>query len=253
MISISNYVISLPFSHARREKFCHRASLINLQFSFVDAIYGENNSICKKIFYNQNRQHHFKRLLSLPEIGCYMSHINLWKKIASSDALGAIILEDDADFSVGFPQLISHLNYCDISNILIKFDALRKRPKETDFLCKVPGNFGILQPRILSPRTTGYFIGKQAAAHLLDVRKDIFRPVDMDMKHWWEHTVPSLVTEPGAVYESANTDDSSIEASRLQKKRTFSPLYFYQNMRYQLNLHYQARKKTLPYVSPEIF
>ena len=30
-----------------------------------------------------------------PEIGCYLSHIALWKHIAASDAAGGIILEDD--------------------------------------------------------------------------------------------------------------------------------------------------------------
>ncbi|MEG8099528.1 glycosyltransferase family 25 protein [Candidatus Liberibacter brunswickensis] len=252
-MSIPIYVISLPFSHTRREKFCNRASRINIKFSFFDAIYGDNNPICKQIFYNQKRKSQFKRLLSIPEIGCYMSHIDLWKKIANSSNIGAVILEDDADFSDGFNKLILHLSKCDISDILIKFDSLRRKNKKTDCLCTVPGNFCILQPRILSPRTTGYFIGKKAAIDLLNIRKNIFRPIDMDMKHWWEHNVPSLVTEPGAVYEAANTNDSSIEKGRLKSKTIFLPLKFYYNTRYQWHLHYNAWRKDLPYVSPKIF
>ncbi|AKK20653.1 glycosyltransferase family 25 protein [Candidatus Liberibacter africanus] len=250
-MSIPVYVISLPVSHQRREKFCHRAAHIHLQFSFFNATYGENNPVCRRIFYNQNPQSRFKRLLSLPEIGCYISHINLWKKIAASSSLGAIILEDDADFKEGFSALILHLSKCDISNVIIKFDALRRKPKKTDYLCKVPGNFNIIQPRILSSRTTGYFIGKKAATDLLNIRRNIYRPIDMDMKHWWEHNIPSLVTEPGAVYEAINTNDSSIEKSRLLSKSTFFP--FYRNMRYQWNLHYNAWRKDLPVVSPAIF
>ncbi|XCD81361.1 glycosyltransferase family 25 protein [Candidatus Liberibacter asiaticus] len=247
------YVISLPFSHARREKFCHRAARIHLQFSFFDAIYGENNPICNRIFSHQKRQCQFKRLLSLPEIGCYISHIHLWKRIAYSPAIGAIILEDDADFSDEFSQLLPHLSKCDINNILIKFDALRKKPKKDSYVCTLPGNFDIHQPRILSPRTTGYFIGKEAAIHLLNVRKNIYRPIDMDMKHWWEHNIPSLVTEPGAVYEAIDTNDSTIEESRLVRKPTFSPLYFYRNTCYQWNLHYNAWRKDLPPVSTTKF
>ncbi|MBL0849277.1 MAG: glycosyl transferase [Candidatus Liberibacter ctenarytainae] len=252
-MSLPIYVISLPSSHTRRQRFCHRAASVHLQFSFFDAQYGESSPLCQEIFVQQSHKQKFKRLLSLPEIGCYVSHINLWKKISHMENPGAIILEDDADFSPGFTQLISHLEKCDIRNILIKFDSLRKNPQKKYYLCDVPGGFSILQPRTLSARTTGYLIGKKAALDLLIARQNIYRPIDMDMKHWWEHSIPSLVTEPGAVYEAANTDDSSIEESRLQKKDSHFLKRFYRNMYYQLNMRHQSWKNPLPYVSPSIF
>jgi glycosyl transferase family 25 len=30
-----------------------------------------------------------------PEIGCYLSHVELWRQIAAGDAAGGVILEDD--------------------------------------------------------------------------------------------------------------------------------------------------------------
>ncbi|MBA5724393.1 glycosyltransferase family 25 protein [Candidatus Liberibacter sp.] len=255
-MSLPVYVISLPYANARRKQFSLRSSAINLGFSFFDAVCGESSPICKEILSLQNQCYKkaFKRSLSLPELGCYMSHINVWKKIVASDDWGAIVLEDDADFAPGFIQLASYLEKCDISNLLIKFNSLRKRPKVSNYLCKTPGGFVILQSRILSSRTTGYLIGKIAASRFLTVRKNILRPVDMDMKHWWEHQIPSLVTEPGAVYETANIfTESSIEKSRLQNKRSPLSIRFYHNMRYQLNFCYQSWKSSLPYVSPSIF
>lgn len=46
----------------------------------------------------------------LPEIGCWRAHANLWSHVVSSGISTALILEDDADFSVGIRDIMEAIS-----------------------------------------------------------------------------------------------------------------------------------------------
>ncbi|AMC12725.1 hypothetical protein RL73_03145 [Liberibacter crescens] len=242
-MSFPVYVISLPRSVRRRERCFLLLSQFGLDFSFFDAIDGNNLTYdnISSIYDEKRNQKKFKRPLSFPELGCYISHINLWEKIANSDKPGAIVLEDDVEFVSEFMDVLLYLSKCDISNLLIKFNSLSNKIKTKNHVCTLPGGFSLIQPRIIPSRTTGYLIGKQAAADLLNSRKKIFRPIDNDLKHWWEYNISTLVINPSIVYQFSDINSrSSIEESRKQKKSSLSLIRFLNNMHYQLLFNYEA-------------
>ena len=47
-----------------------------------------------------------KHIQSPPHVGCWRSHANVWSHIISSGISSALILEDDADFSVGVRDIL---------------------------------------------------------------------------------------------------------------------------------------------------
>ena len=48
----------------------------------------------------------FDRELKWGEVGCALSHVGVWRSIASADAPAAIVLEDDVDFVPRFAELL---------------------------------------------------------------------------------------------------------------------------------------------------
>jgi len=64
---------------------------------------------------NGYRTKHYQ--LTPGAIGCYMSHVNVWKQIKDSDGLGALVFEDDsildADFVNKTEQILEEVNNVD--------------------------------------------------------------------------------------------------------------------------------------------
>jgi glycosyl transferase family 25 len=98
------------------------------------------------------------------------------------------------------------------------------------------------KPAVLPAGTVGYAISRQGAAKLLHLPVRFFRPLDMDIKHWWEQELRVLVVDP-PVLRSSGEDivGSTIEAGRLQARRNSFA-------RFVLNARYQARFRLNLYV-----
>jgi glycosyl transferase family 25 len=84
------------------------------------------------------------------------------------------------------------------------------------------------------PRTTGYIIGRRAAQKLLSFTASVARPIDIDLKFYWEHNVPILTLHKQIVAERAATA-STIENLRRQTKPGSPLSRFARNLRYQMN------------------
>jgi glycosyl transferase family 25 len=101
------FVISLKQSADRRAHTTSRLNQLGISFQFIDAVDGaglsdedvHNNS---RIF----RTGIYSRHLMKAEIGCYFSHLKIYKKIADENIPVACILEDDNDYSDDFKNLL---------------------------------------------------------------------------------------------------------------------------------------------------
>ena len=90
------YVINLVSSQARWQRAKAQLDDIDIPHQRFDAVDGTQLSL------NQLSRHYDRakgmRLaydLSLPEIGCYLSHMNVWATVAQNDCSGAFVMEDD--------------------------------------------------------------------------------------------------------------------------------------------------------------
>lgn len=116
------FVISLRAS-PRRPIIAQRLTGLDIPFQFVDAVYGKELSPqqLEKIDYDfYPARFAAKKPLTLGEIGCAMSHINIYEYMRTHQIERAIILEDDAIVSQEFKTIIK--------------DALNKLPPHAEIL-----------------------------------------------------------------------------------------------------------------------
>jgi glycosyl transferase family 25 len=249
------FVISLPAARARRASCRAEMDRLGLEFEFFDAIVGSDLSqeeIARAYDPDKNARL-FKRPLSAAEIGCYLSHRALWDRVGRSRAAGAIILEDDFDADDALPALLDEICGMDLSNCLVKLHSQRKAKGAR--LATLTGGYRLLAPAKIPGMTLGYVVERRAAAALAEKSLPFGRPVDMDLKHWWDFGVPVLLVEPAPLRVRTADGVGAIESSREAAKPAGllgGWVRLVRNLRYQwlyLRQRLRARSKIRPIVS----
>ena len=105
------FVISLPSTKERRIYISKQLEKLGLPFSFFDAVNGYDLDVLTHKNYNgRKRRLSFGRDLTQGELGCLLSHKELYEKICDDDLESAIILEDDVILHEDFPKILNSLN-----------------------------------------------------------------------------------------------------------------------------------------------
>ncbi|XP_062515795.1 procollagen galactosyltransferase 1-like isoform X2 [Corticium candelabrum] len=101
------YMINLKRQAERRKRMLSALNELNFEYTVVDAVDGksltnEDLSSLKIKPLPGYLDPIVKRKITLGEIGCFLSHYNLWKEVDELELKRVIILEDDLDFEAGF-------------------------------------------------------------------------------------------------------------------------------------------------------
>jgi glycosyl transferase, family 25 len=191
-----------------------------------------------------NRRQFYKPLVN-GEKGCYASHIALWRWLLDSPHATLAVLEDDVRLEAGFTDVCAAVTALPESRWdmvkLIGRTSLGKPEKlqQRQPLC---AGFDLLRYRRVPSLTAGYVINRQGATKLLASRLPFGRPIDVDLRHWWEcRSLQVLGVEPSVVSLDETSLNSSIgdrtlEASMLHKWRKF-----HHKLRYTLGNAWHAR------------
>jgi glycosyl transferase, family 25 len=152
-----------------------------------------------------------------PEIGCYLSHLALWEKIAAGDAAGGIILEDDftcdADFGTVLEAVAQHRGDWDI----LKLFSARKGQKLLDPR-PLTAQRQIAVPYKVPNTTLGYAIRRETAARLAAQTLPVSRPIDEDHKHFWEAGLRIALVSPSPLaFGEQSAETGTITAARRRK------------------------------------
>jgi glycosyl transferase family 25 len=187
----------------------------------------------------QRNRRLYKRALTRGEIGCHLSHRAAWRRIAASGAAGGYVFEDDTEPTEMLAAAMALLESRDADWDLAKLCT--SRPPSG----RVVGEAGALslrRPAVLPAGTVGYAISRQGANKLLCRAGPFFRPLDMDIKHWWEQDLQVLVVNPPVLrFARLDAERSTIEAGRLEARRNHFA-------RFVLNARYQARFRLALYL-----
>jgi len=222
----------------RRAHCIHEMERCAVDFSFIDALDGEKLSeeeIATAYDADANATL-YKRPLSRSEIGCHMSHLALWRRIAEAEAPGAVVLEDDFLLDNRFSAVLDALAPHDLRDCVVKLHAAK--PVVGEDICSLASDFRLVAPRTAPGLTLGYAIGREAARRLSTLGARFARPVDMDLKHWWELDTPILLVQPSVLRVAALGEQSFIERDR----RNVEPVGLAPSLRRMAsNLRYQFR------------
>ena len=168
----------------------------------------------QSLLYSAERNHglYYQPLVD-GEKGCYASHIQAWRQLLASDAPALVVLEDDVRLT---PQFADEVNA--IAALQEPWDMVkllgRDREKVRSQRPLVPGTALVDYSRVPS-MTAGYVVSRAGAAKLLAHRQPFGRPIDVDLRFWWEcDQLRILGVSPSAIALDDTSEVSSIWDTR---------------------------------------
>lgn len=237
--SWSAHLINVPGNIVRYRHATSQLRDAQIPYSLVDSIDGlqlSPSEICSAYSPLLNR-YHCKAPLTPQEIGCYLSHKNAWIQLLSSGSSYALIMEDDFKIynAQSFKSIVNSLapDNIDISWDIIKLFILKKT-KPSIVTHKFSG-FTLIHPLKAPTCMTAYLLSRVGAEKLLRAREKIFRPVDEDIKYYWEFDINVLALDPAQVgLGQQHAELGTVgEARRAQKKQGISAHKAWIQIKYQ--------------------
>lgn len=181
-----SYVINLAKNVTRMENSARQLDAAGLPWERIEAVNGWalSEDEVARVYDAARNARDGKQPLVAPEIGCYLSHIAAWERIAQGSAPGGFVFEDDFaadDTLAGKLALLSddHDGWDMVKLFAFDPDA----PLEWE---RPLGPYRIGMPTRVPTCLIGYGLTKSAAAHLAARARPFFRPVDEDQKFVWE-------------------------------------------------------------------
>ena len=223
------FVINLEKDSARRESISLQLQTLGLPFELVPAVYGAN------LTHNERKQHYSdrkakwyrSRSLVDAEIGCALSHINVYRQIIDKGIDKALILEDDVTLPENLQFFIDQAN-----NII-------DNSKPTVWLLSpATGVFNTQTSRTLSTthKVLPYANGYYASSYIVNLEaskalvKELY-PVS-DVADCWAklndyHTVDLYVIDPPVITQNQDEFGSSTTADIIRKKSSIFSVLIY--------------------------
>lgn len=218
------FVINLEKDIVRRNNMQQLLSKHNINFEFIDAVYGKNipkDELYKYYDENKAKREAIGRGLTISEIGCAMSHLKAYQTIISQDLPYALILEDDIlivpefkDTLDGIESVLKQSNFLDV--ILLGGD---------NFWYTKWGATSIYHKHSIVKThhdvwyTYSYIITQEIARKMIDKITPIFTVID----HWDYYNRKGwcnvYAVVPNIVIPSSDSLLSNIENERLSEKK----------------------------------
>jgi glycosyl transferase family 25 len=131
------------------------------------------------------------------EIGCYLSHLDAWRRISDVTEAGGFVFEDDFAATAALPEVLRLLSDDTVGDWdMVKLFAFDPEPKT--FAARPLGpSHRLLIPYRVPTCLIGYGLTRAGAARLAGRALPFFRPVDEDQKFFWETGLRvAMVTPP---------------------------------------------------------
>ena len=200
------FVISLRTAEVRRTEAAEQMAKCGVPFEFFDALEGSAGhsawftGIDHRLFQINTRRHD----PTPGEIGCYASHLSLWKWAIDHDQ-PVIILEDDFQLEPDFANIIN-----DLEPLVNQFGFIRLQSMHgpRTLLKRLrPAAYEVLRRNGLSVHylsdpplyTLAYAIGPAAARTLTRASSTLFAPIDKFLRQTWIHEIPIYGLSPAVV------------------------------------------------------
>ena len=211
------FVVSLARAVERREWMREQLKQKGIRAEMLDAVDGNNLDLSQ--YRNRLNTEHWRvlrgRELNRGEIGCFLSHYQLWESLAANKTECALVLEDDTMLDENFAEVAAAA-----ANVNWRWDVIllssRKRYKVDRVLCELPHGRRLVRYDKRVGTTRAYLITLGGAQKLLGICRDISAPIDWRYAEWWVNGLEFYAVDP-AVTVSKHTP-SLIEKPRRVKR-----------------------------------
>lgn len=159
------------------------------------------------------RQHHLP--LVAGEKGCYASHLQVWQALLDSDHECLVVLEDDVRLLDPFGEVCAA-----VAKLAQPWDMVKLmgregigKPEKLAACQPLCSGHTLVSYRRLPSLTAGYVLHRRGAAKLLAHRVPFGRPIDVDLRHWWEcDRLQVFGVHPAVIALDETSEQSSIGA-----------------------------------------
>lgn len=205
-------VISLRTSSARWQKVSAELDRAGLAYERLDAVDGRclaADALARIAPWDPSA---FFKPLSPGEVGCFLSHVAAAERIASEGWERALVLEDDFVLGADFvSRLEDLLSLPGPPPDLLKIEGVL-RGGET--VAVSPRGQRVCRHRRPPSRTAAQIWSLRGASRFLETARPIVRPVDVHLKHWWEHGVEVFYVAQPLVFDGDATGATSTIGAR---------------------------------------
>ena len=205
------FVINLRHRLGRRQAMLEQLAGVGLAPEFFPAIDGRalNREAMPELCE--------ARELSDGEVGCYLSHLGVWREIARRGLDCALVLEDDVLLGSALPSLLAHLKPAMLRNIdVVRLSSLmRQVGKPLEPLIE---GFSLLLPTKSPSGLQGYVVTARGARRLIKAFSVPCMAVDTAVDGAWQHGLHVVVVAPPVVHHDL-TAQSSIETTGRRRAR----------------------------------
>jgi glycosyl transferase family 25 len=192
--ALAAYVINLPRSTARREKMETQLAAMELPFGLFAAIDGraEWDQLKESVDFAAFRRNTGREVMP-GEVGCYHSHLAVWRDFLAGPADVALVMEDDVVFHAEFGAALGAALSVSDGWDFLKLNKIRaKQP-----ICQ--GRVADWQVNAYLGPATGlgaYLITRELAARLLPAMLPVTRPIDHELDRIHVHDFRHFGLEP---------------------------------------------------------
>lgn len=210
------FLINLDKDDARLDSASAELSRAQLSWTRIPAVNGRNlpDEKVASVYDAKLNRRRARHPMTRPEIGCYLSHIEAWHKIAAMDAPGAVVLEDDfrvtGDLGATVSAISADQGDWDMTKLFsFRPGAKHRHPRP------IANGVTLVEPYKIPSTTLGYALRKDAATRLLSLSAPFFRPVDEDLKFYWEKSLKIVLALPQVLEVGAQeTAEGTVGESR---------------------------------------
>jgi glycosyl transferase family 25 len=177
-------IINLPTSTDRRDAMAAQCARLGLEVEFIAAVNGRALDAAQRAARCAESFTAFHSPLTAAEIGCYLSHLQALQHVADHNWPWAVVLEDDVVLPADFVARLGVLcGEADRAFDLIKLNG--RLPRRLVLQVLSNGN-SLVRYRRPPINANAHLWSGAGARKMLAHGRRIRRPIDVDIKHWWE-------------------------------------------------------------------
>ncbi len=210
---------TLPILYINLTKDAERRQRMQRQFAALDLLAQRLPAVWWADLPPEEQARHHSALLTQGqyfkplgngEKGCYSSHLAACQQLLASDAPALAVFEDDVRLLPDLPTALAAIGQLPQGSWdMVKLYG-RAHEKIASRRALVPGGLELITYRRVPSFAAGYVVSRAGARKLLDSRLPFGRPVDVDLRFWFENDLRIFGVYPSVIALDDTSADSSI-------------------------------------------
>ncbi len=255
-------VVNLKRSKDRRSYMQQQLDAYGVRYQFFPAVDGKTLTPQQRACYSEEESlRRFGHPLTNGEIGCALSHLQIYKKMVAEDIAELLILEDDIvikkDF---FPIIFQRAQWAPVDWKILHFATRRDNVQNSTLPCyfiDVEQRYRLYRYTKYYNRTHCYIVKQESAQWLINEGYPIHLPADMLMARTYKvlrcYTIPEICDVSDNLNSIIEIDPmiekryvSNIlrqERAKIRRRRTYLIRKLGKRMLFVLSAHYSSYRR----------